>query len=163
MVDAWTNWMLEPVHSAIFSVLKDIPTDGTFNQVAPVERLIKRYSKEGIYKDVYSIDLSAATDRLPISLQVILIRGLFRRLKVTSYDFLADLWAKILVERGYSLTLKKFTIDFSKKIFRNVRIVLASGPVLYRTARKGTYASKKTWITTLHKYAVGQPMGALSS
>lgn len=58
---------MEPVQEAIFEILKWFPTDGTFNQVKPVERLIRKFHDTKV--DAYSIDLSAATDRLPLSLQ----------------------------------------------------------------------------------------------
>jgi hypothetical protein len=46
--------------------LKRLETDGTFDQLKPIERLLA--NKE--YTDQYfSFDLSAATDRLPVELQ----------------------------------------------------------------------------------------------
>lgn len=41
MVDAWTQFLLQPLHAAIFKLLKTFPTDGTFDQTAPIERLMK--------------------------------------------------------------------------------------------------------------------------
>lgn len=38
--------------------------DGTFNQLRPIKRLIRLNCKV-----LYSLDLSAATDRLPVTLQ----------------------------------------------------------------------------------------------
>lgn len=48
--------------------------DGTFDQLDPVERLQKGLSRKG--RVFSSIDLSAATDRLPVRLQVILLEVL---------------------------------------------------------------------------------------
>jgi hypothetical protein len=45
--------------------------DGTFNQLRPIYRLI---GMKGI--PLYSLDLSAATDRLPVDLQVQLLNEL---------------------------------------------------------------------------------------
>jgi hypothetical protein len=39
MVDPFTQWVMKPIHEAIFTILREIPMDGTFNQTAPVERL----------------------------------------------------------------------------------------------------------------------------
>jgi len=53
--------------------------DGTFNQLRPIEKLLV---KKGI--PLYSLDLSAATDRLPVDLQVLLLNELdpaFERLR----------------------------------------------------------------------------------
>lgn len=36
MVDAWTQWSLSPLHDGIFSALRKLPMDGTFNQMAPL-------------------------------------------------------------------------------------------------------------------------------
>jgi len=56
--------ILSGLHDTISTILKEIPQDGTFDQGKPIDLLIKQES------DVYSFDLSAATDRLPIDLQV---------------------------------------------------------------------------------------------
>jgi hypothetical protein len=39
MVDAWTQFLLGPLHSSLFKLLKTFPTDGTFDQLAPIRRL----------------------------------------------------------------------------------------------------------------------------
>lgn len=64
--------MLRPLHDRIFSVLRRIRQDGTFNQTLPVERLIQMKT----LKRVWSFDLSAATDRLPLELQVWVLSSL---------------------------------------------------------------------------------------
>lgn len=63
MVDCFTQWLLRPLHKLIFRCLRLIPQDGTFDQVAPVRRLLKLSST------LWSYDLSAATDRLPVQVQ----------------------------------------------------------------------------------------------
>jgi hypothetical protein len=64
-----TNWWIQialyPVHKATFSFLKNLPTDGTFNQHRPIRTMIDR----GVTENIYSLDLTAATDRLPLDLQ----------------------------------------------------------------------------------------------
>lgn len=111
MVDAWTQWVLYPLHSLIFKILKDVPMDGTFDQLKPLEALKASSS-------LYSLDLTAATDRLPISLQRELLGQLLDREVATA-------WVNLLVGRSYRL--------HDKSGFKDL------------------------------KYAVGQPMGALSS
>jgi len=59
---------LKPIHDHVFSILRLIPQDGTFDQGAPIRRLRKILSNKAD-KTVYSYDLSAATDRVPIELQ----------------------------------------------------------------------------------------------
>lgn len=62
MVDAWTQWLLYPLHKVIFMILEGIKMDGTFDQLAPLDFLLKS-------KSLYSLDLTAATDRIPVALQ----------------------------------------------------------------------------------------------
>lgn len=73
IVDAWTQSLLSPLHRALFALLRQIPQDGTFDQLAPVKKLHERKLKE-----MFSFDLSAATDRLPIALQTDILALLFK-------------------------------------------------------------------------------------
>jgi hypothetical protein len=113
IVDPWTQWLLYPLHEALFALLRRIPTDGTFDQYAPVKRL-----KLTRKTPVYSFDLSAATDRLPLMWQKIVLGPVLGL-------HLAEAWGDLLTKRGYHLKLGK--------------------------------------VTKVLHYAVGQPMGALSS
>jgi len=56
-------------------VLKLIPQDGAFDQIKPVKDLIER-NKEG---KTFCYDLSAATDRFPIDIQVEVLSFLYNR------------------------------------------------------------------------------------
>lgn len=93
MVDIWTQSMLKPLHDFIFAFLKKLPNDGTFDQGLSVERAKEKARRFG---KSFGYDLSAATDRLPISVQISVLGTLigFKR---------AELWAKILVDRDYVL------------------------------------------------------------
>jgi hypothetical protein len=72
MVDCVTQWLLNPLHKALFKVLRGIAEDGTFNQEAAVAQVQKKLlGRKSQY--VASLDLSAATDRLPLFLQVQLL------------------------------------------------------------------------------------------
>lgn len=113
MVDAWTQWALAPLHDEIFRILKFLPADGTFNQMAPV----LKYTE---WPNAYSLDLTAATDRLPMDIQVALMGHLFG-------EELARNWQQLLVDRDYLASNSKYRVN------------------------------------TVVRYAVGQPMGALSS
>jgi len=77
MVDPLTQWLLAPVHKVLFSILRRIPMDGTFNQLKPLYRLIKMAQRRGL--PLYSLDLSAATDRLPVTIQAELLDYLFEQ------------------------------------------------------------------------------------
>lgn len=58
--------LLKPFHDFLMEVLRKIPMGGTFNQVAPLDRLA------GFSKG-FSYDLKSATDRWPLQLQVDLV------------------------------------------------------------------------------------------
>jgi hypothetical protein len=94
MVDIWTQWLLYPLHRFIFDrILKRIPQDGTFDQQRPVKALLDRAAAEG-KTDFWSFDLSAATDRLPVGIQVLVLAAF------THMGF-ACTWRDLLVERKY--------------------------------------------------------------
>lgn len=116
MIDPWTQLAMLPLHRGLFYLLSKHPDiDGTFDQLAPIKRIPKG-------KPLYSMDLSSATDRLPISIQVPLIKTVFNLSEVE-----ANAWKELLIERSY-------------KVPNSANVGVKS-------------------VT----YAVGQPMGALSS
>lgn len=84
ITDWWTQVVFHPLHNAIAVILKRIPMDGTFNQVKPLRRLLDLNRASHV---LYSFDLSAATDRLPVQLQVQILNTLGVR---------GDLWRAIL-------------------------------------------------------------------
>lgn len=120
MVNLITQTLMRPLHEWIFARLRRIPTDGTFNQTAPVERLLKSFKGNEF---VASYDLSAATDRLPVVIQIMILEPLLGK-------WMARAWAYLLVGRPYGL------------------------PKVARSWNLGFNSVS---------YAVGQPMGALSS
>lgn len=109
ILDVWSQSVLEPMHTHIFEILKRIPNDGCFDQLLPLDRLMKKG-----HKDIYSFDLSAATDRFPITLQAQLLTKLYN-------SEVANAWVSLLKNRDYH------------------------------------------YKQSIYNYAVGQPMGALSS
>lgn len=67
MANWWIQLVLLPLHKSIFDVLESKETDGTFNQDAPLSRLMKAPLENHKFS---CFDLSAAIDRLPVDLQV---------------------------------------------------------------------------------------------
>lgn len=93
MVDYWTQCTLRPLHDLIFSILKEIPQDGTFDQLKPAKALLDR---PGLNKEIWwSLDLSAATDRFPLVFQKSVLTRMFS-------ERYALAWANLLVARQYS-------------------------------------------------------------
>jgi hypothetical protein len=70
----------------LFRVLKNLETDGTFDQHAPLKLLCSK--KDDVNKTFHCFDLSAATDRLPIELQ--------RDILNIARPKLGDLWSQVL-------------------------------------------------------------------
>lgn len=91
LMDIWSQWALRPLHDWIFGVLKEIPQDGTFDQLKPVERLLRKVQKD---TTIYSYDLSAATDRIPVVIQELLLAQIFG-------EAFASAWKNLLVGRPY--------------------------------------------------------------
>jgi len=107
MVDAWTQWLMYPFHKWIFSILRDLSaSDGTFDQLSPVERLQVKYTTGDNVKGktFSSIDLSVATDRLPLKLQQSVLKVLLKDLLPDS-ELFSEAWGDILVKRSYKLPL----------------------------------------------------------
>lgn len=92
MVDPWTQWALKGLHKYLFWQLSRHITDGTFNQLRPLSRV--PFGKT----QIDSLDLSAATDRLPLYVQSKLLSKIFG-------DEFATHWATLMVDRDF---------DFSK-------------------------------------------------
>lgn len=91
MVDIWTQEMFRPLHDGLFKVLAALPNDGTFDQNKSFERAQEKAQKHNC---CYGYDLSSATDRLPIDLQVSILEGIIG-------EQLASLWKTIIVGRDY--------------------------------------------------------------
>lgn len=81
ITDQWTQWLFKPLHDSIYKNLDKLTEDGTRDQLNPVNELLRVHSK------AISVDLSAATDRLPVILQ----KDILNILNVPG-----DLWLSIL-------------------------------------------------------------------
>lgn len=106
MADCITQWVLHPLHQWLFTVLRTLSsTDATFDQKAGTELLLSKIIAGK--RVVYSLDLSAATDRLPLILQVHLLNHIFPKL--------GDHWGSLLINRDYSVPNHK-TLKFHKDL-----------------------------------------------
>jgi hypothetical protein len=79
----------------VFSILRGIAQDGTFDQDAPLKLLLGKL-KDKTDKTVFSYDLSAATDRFPIDFQVQVLTLLYN-------EEVALAWKSLLVDRDWIL------------------------------------------------------------
>lgn len=87
ILDYWTQSALRPLHDALMRHLKSLRPDCTFNQGSFRAKL----SRTGPY---YSYDLSSATDRFPVWLQVSVLADL------VSSEY-ADAWRRLIIDRDY--------------------------------------------------------------
>jgi hypothetical protein len=131
MVDYFTQVIMSPLHQMIFKLLKGVAQDGTHDQLRPIERLIfeldrleRRRAAPGFAKSklgsvwnkvkigrCHSFDLSAATDRLPVDYQALIVQQLHPKLGVT--------WKELLVGRDYYISdfaRKKYDPDLPAKV-----------------------------------------------
>lgn len=89
--DYFSQTALRPLHSFLYRVLRRIPSDMTFDQGAFVER-VKGWSDPVFY----SVDLTAATDRFPISVISQVLRGRFPKEYV-------DAWEHVMVGETFDV------------------------------------------------------------
>jgi hypothetical protein len=92
--DYWSQSALRPLHSKIFRLLRGIETDYTFDQNRFTSNLPQAPS--GHY---HSIDLTAATDRMPITLQKRIVEFLY------GDSTKADAWYRLMVESNFTIVM----------------------------------------------------------
>lgn len=158
MVDCFTQWLLNPLHKSIFNFLRKIPEDATHDQGETLRLFVDRLRRNSISK-VYSFDLTAATDRIPVSAQALILDSI-----LGSKKQFGDTWAKFLTDRWYQLstpvwdpkaiTCAALGIDPEKE---------KGNPYLSLKLSKPDLNGKKHMYVDAVRYATGQPMGALSS
>jgi len=100
MVDVVTQSLFRPLHDLLFSILRGFPNDGTFDQSAAFARAVEKSKVTG---HCFGYDLTAATDRLPIILQVSILKSIIG-------EKLASLWSVILVNRDYFIPSNPYDI-----------------------------------------------------
>jgi hypothetical protein len=161
MLDPISQWILKPIHDGIFGMLSQIVFDATFDQRGAVGRFNDTISYLKI-KNVYSFDLTAATDRLPISIQTLLISYFIGEKEAVAWNsFLTERWFTLPIisgeERltsckslGVSTPSPYLQSELTKQSHRNV----FEDPSKVRSSFESV---------TAVRYAVGQPMGAYSS
>jgi hypothetical protein len=157
MTDIWTQICLKPIEQMLAHFLKNLPNDGVYDQHSSEMRA---RSKSITYGCSYGYDLSAATDRLPLELQEMVLNQILPNL--------GTFWGPFLTRRDYYLYLPD---DFAKEIGAHKSAISARAPkggkapnsVDIGGINHPIYYNRemKPWVRL--QYAVGQPMGALSS
>jgi len=98
MVDVITQSLLNPLHLKLFDLFRNIPNDCTHNQNKGFNYAQELSLK---YNCSYGFDLSAATDRLPISSQKAILNSLYG---------IGELWGDILINRDYQISKNNYNI-----------------------------------------------------
>jgi len=88
--DYWSQMALRPIHDTFMSILKNLETDGTYNQ----ERAFARILDKSRGKETYCFDLSGASDRIPLKVQTIMISKLFN-------SDIAETWSSVIANREF--------------------------------------------------------------
>ncbi|KAK8499184.1 hypothetical protein V6N13_034973 [Hibiscus sabdariffa] len=112
--------LLRPLHNWLMEALGDLKTDGTFNQSAPLDRLVGA-------KKIYSIDLKAATDRWPLLIQLDLLKSLF------GHEF-ADEVGNLL---GFTMVSSRY-----QQILDSLGVIVSKDKTLVSDSGCGEFAKK---------------------
>lgn len=90
MVDSMNQWLLRPFHDYLFKILSNLGrVDGTFKHRIAAEEVAALGKRE-----IFSFDLSKATDRLPLQLQEAVVQ------QITG---LGSIWRKLIVDSEFAI------------------------------------------------------------
>lgn len=93
ILDYWSQAALIPLHKYLYTLLKKIPQDCTYNQASFIDKVSNW--PVGVW---YSVDLSKATDRFPIDVLVQVLEGRF------SSEFVSA-WKAVMVSLPFESDL----------------------------------------------------------
>jgi len=99
--DYWSQLALRPLHKALMGILSSIKEDKTYDQ----SKGLKDFYNDNYGNHFSSLDLKAATDRMPISLQKRILSMLIKD------DSVTESYIDILI--GYPFDTKKGQIRYS--------------------------------------------------
>lgn len=134
ILDYWSQTVLYGLHKKIFSILKTFPMDKTFNQT---EKLLNFTPDEGSM--YHSIDLTSATDRFPIKLQVKVLESLIGPEK-------AQAWKEVMVDRPfhYEDTIVNYNCGQPMGAYSSWAVfALCHHFIVYVAAKKAGYLTKR--------------------
>lgn len=106
IVDYWTQRALKPLHQAIFSNLRKISEDATFGHESAADWL--KTVPKGV--DIYSYDLTAATDRIPYEVHHSVLRSHLPR---NQRDIIPGLVKTLLLDRDFDLSWNEASVRYA--------------------------------------------------
>nr|UYL94479.1 MAG: RNA-dependent RNA polymerase [Leptosphaeria biglobosa mitovirus 2] len=139
----WLQLLLKPLHDKLFLLLGNIQEDGTFNQSAPLDKLVfvhRLNTMMNINQRYHCFDLSAATDRLPIDIQSQVL---------TDLGFDGERWKQLLdIPWLYKKTLIRYSIGQPMGAYSSWAMLALTHHIIVKTCaiRKG--------ITGFKDYAI---------
>jgi len=91
ILDYWSQSALRPLHDGVFSILRRLPGDCTYDQ----GRLLDDFANTKTNQSFHSLDLTAATDRFPIEIQ-------WRLLRLLVGESVATAWKELMVQEPFA-------------------------------------------------------------
>jgi len=134
LMDSITQSVLSPLHKAMFSLLRLIPNDGTFDQEESIRRSQFKANQAG---KAFSFDLTAATDRLPAVLTSLLIEVTFGR------KDMAESWFNLMVNRPFA---------FNGQVAEKLKV--EQGPYFYEVGQPMGGLSSWAGLALTHHWIV---------
>jgi hypothetical protein len=142
ITDFWTQILFRPLHDAIYRELNKLPEDGTRDQSGPILHLLETLKIQDLRKAmkndlVQSLDLSAATDRLPVDLQVQILNQL---------GYPGDLWKSVL-EREWNSKVGpiKYEVGQPMGAYSSFAMLALTNHVIVHIAKRRAFSPTVTY------------------
>lgn len=134
LMDSITQSAMRPLHDYMFSLLRLIPNDGTFDQEASIAR---SQEKAVAAKCAFSYDLTAATDRLPVVLTAFIFST------IVGIKMFGGYWRNIMVKRPFA---------FNSKVAEKLNV--SEGPYFYEVGQPMGALSSWPGLAITHHWIV---------
>jgi hypothetical protein len=105
IVDYFSQCALKPIHQYIFGLLRKMPQDGTFSH-GEAANTVRSWSDGRYRRNLWSFDLTSATDRFPFFLQKRVVVALFGQ-------EIADCWEIIMRDREFVTPMEDCKVRYS--------------------------------------------------
>lgn len=135
IIDYWTQSALKPLHDRIFTILRGLECDLTFNQLGSPSVL----PPTGPY---HSLDLSSATDRFPREIQEIILAEMIN----PEYS---QSWSKLMIDQEFYVpwddNFIKYEVGQPMGAYSSWSVFALSHHIIIQTAalRVGKYPTNK--------------------
>lgn len=104
IVDFWSQNALKGIHDLLMGILRKMRTDSTYNQDDGFRSAMIQANHRGC---CFSFDLSSATDRFPLSIQLEVAKQLLG-------EEIADLWSSVIADREFKHPAGQGTLRWAR-------------------------------------------------